>query len=293
MSEAGLAAGTPARPEGAAPVAGATARARRAARTDHVPRTTGWPLRWSESLGRPFRWSESLGRSFRRHDLVALGRFVGFAATAVTLVLFALLHVLMARLSPLTHTLSDYALSPDRGIFNAAVLSLAAGSVLLLVPLWRGRHAPPRSQDPRPRGPGLRQRRRDVVAPIAALSFACWFVGLVVLTVFRRDPAGVPVTVTGQIHQWASVVALLGLPLGALLTARRHRAVGAGPVSALAAVCLASLVPFVTAYVAGSPLRPYLGLLERVVALVEIALLLVLGTASLIARVPAPRTAGG
>ena len=293
MSGTSLAAGTPARPEGAAAVVAATARAARAAQTDHMAPTSGRPpRRVGPTSVRPFWRSGPLGRPFRRHDLGVLGRLVGLAAATVTLVLFALLHVLMSRLSPLTGTLSDYALSPDRGIFNAGVLILATGSVFLLVPLVRGGDAPPPSQDPQPRGRALRLRR-EVVTPVAALCFACWFVGLVVLTVFRRDPAGVPVTVTGEIHQWASVAALLGLPLGALLTARRHHGLAARWVSALAAVCLASLIPFVTAYVAGSALRPYLGLLERVVALGEIALLLVLGTVSLIARVPAPRTASG
>lgn len=294
MSGASPAAGTPARPEGAAAVVAATVRAAQAAQTDHVARTSGRPLRRVGPLSvRPFRRSGALGRPFRRHDLGVLGRFVGLAAAAVTLVLFALLHVLMSRLSPLTNTLSDYALSPDRGIFNAGVLTLAAGSAFLLVPLVRGGDAAPPGEDPQPRGRDLRLRRRKLVTLIAALCFACWFVGLVVLTVFHRDPAGVPVTVTGEIHQWASVAALLGLPLGALLTAWRHRGLAARWVWALAAVCLASLMPFVTAYVAGSPLRPYLGLLERVVALGEIALLLVLGTVSLIARGPYRATPAG
>jgi uncharacterized membrane protein (DUF485 family) len=265
MSEASLAAGTSAQPECAA-------EAVPAARTEDTARTRGRP---------------------RRHHLLTLGRFVGFAAAAITLVLFVLLHVLMARLSPLTATLSDYALSPDRGIFNAGVLTLAAGSVFLLGPLALARHGSHRDRHRQRPGRDRRRRQRDAVAVLAGVFFACWFVGLVVLTVFHRDPPGVPATASGEIHQWASVVALVGLPLGAVLTAWRHRHLGTRRVFALAALCLAVLVPFVTAYLAGSPLRPYLGLLERVVALVEIALLLALGTVSLIARVPAPRPARG
>jgi hypothetical protein len=278
MSEADPVGGMPADREGAA-ASGATAPAEPAGRADRVMRTAGRPL---ARAGRPAVASlprrGRLRRPFRRHGLTTLGRYVGLAAAMVTLVLFGLLHVLMARLSPLTDTLSDYALSPDRGIFNAGVLTLAAGSVFLLVPLLRG--------------PDLRHRRRAAMVSVAALCFACWFAGLVVLTIFHRDPPGLPVTLTGEIHQWASVAALLGLPVGALLTAWRHHGLGARSVAALAGACLATLVPFVSAYVGHSPLRPYLGLLERVVALVEIALLLLLGTASLIARSPAPRNAG-
>ncbi|MFB9239201.1 DUF998 domain-containing protein [Plantactinospora siamensis] len=204
-----------------------------------------------------------------------LVRALGLAAAGVTLLLFALLHVLVARLSPVSDTISDYALSSARWIFDAGVLALAAASIALLGPLLRS-------------GAGTAYRwigdpagayRWIAGTAAAGACFGCWCLGLVVLTAFPRDPIGMPDTVTGQIHQWASVVALLGLPLGALSTALRHRGTGAARVvAATAAGCLVALVPFVIAYLAGSPLRPYVGLLERLVAVTEIVLLVLLGT---------------
>jgi len=186
-----------------------------------------------------------------------LGRILGLAAATLALVLFGLLHVLVSRLSPVTDTISDYALAPDGWIFDTAVLVLAASSVCLLGPLlWR----------------------RPAAVPLATACYAGWCLGLVILTVFPRDPVGAPNTMTGEIHKWASVIALLSLPLGALLTARRRRGPGARVVAVTATVCLVALVPFVSAYLASSPLKPYLGLIERAVALGEVVLLLLLGT---------------
>ncbi|MCW3814079.1 DUF998 domain-containing protein [Micromonospora sp. DR5-3] len=201
-----------------------------------------------------------------------LGRLLGLTAAALALVLFALLHVLVSRLSPVTDTISDYALSSGGWIFDTAVLVLAASSVCLLGPLlWR----------------------RQTAVPLATACYACWCLGLVVLTVFPRDPVDAPVTATGEIHKWASVAALLSLPLGALLTARRRRGPGARVVAVTAAVCLVALVPFVTAYLASSPLKPYLGLVERAVALGEVILLLLLGTIRLGLQATTQLTAAG
>ncbi|MFD2762626.1 DUF998 domain-containing protein [Micromonospora eburnea] len=201
-----------------------------------------------------------------------LGRVLGLAAAALAMVLFALLHVLVRRLSPVADTISDYALAPDGWIFDTAVLVLAAGSVCLLGPLlWR----------------------RQTAVPPATACYAGWCLGLVILTVFPRDPVGAPNTMTGEIHKWASVIALLGLPLGALLTARRRCGPGVRVVAGTATFCLVALVPFVSAYLTSSPLKAYLGLIERAVALGEVVLLLLLGTIRLGLRAATdPTTAG-
>ncbi|MFC7549987.1 DUF998 domain-containing protein [Plantactinospora sp. GCM10030261] len=210
------------------------------------------------------------------------GRYVGLAVATLALVLFALLHVLVGWLSPVTDTISDYALSTSGWMFNAAVLALAAASLFLLGPLLRIQarvasgpsSAGAAASGPSPAGPAV----SSWASSLGAACFAAWCVGLVVLTVFPRDPVGAPITVTGEIHKWASVVALLSLPVGALLVAVRHRSRGARVVAVVAAVCLVALVPFVSAYLADSPLRPFLGLLERGVALGEVVLLILLGT---------------
>jgi Protein of unknown function (DUF998) len=141
------------------------------------------------------------------------------------------------------------------------VLALAAGSALLLAPLVRraGRSA------------GGRRRFRS---PMGPAGLAAWCLGLVVLVAFPRDPVGATVTTTGDIHRWAAVAALSGLPVGALLTAVRHPGRRARAVVLGSTVCLVSLVPFVAAYLVGSPLRPFVGLLERLVALGEVGLLM-------------------
>ncbi|ASW55828.1 hypothetical protein CIK06_19110 [Plantactinospora sp. KBS50] len=211
-----------------------------------------------------------------------LTRALGLSAAALALVLFGLLHVLVTRLSPVADTISDYALSPVGWVFDGGVLVLAVGSVALLGPLARtGPDRPARTGQ----GSAVPDRTgRSTAGPArwfggtAAALFGCWCLGLVVLTMFPRDPVGMPVSSTGLVHQWASVGALLGLPLGALVTAARRRGAGTRIVAAVAGACLAALVPFVVAYLAGSPLRPYVGLLERLVVVAEIVLLVLLGT---------------
>lgn len=184
-------------------------------------------------------------------------RLVGVAATGLALAMFALLHVLVAQISPVGDTISDYALASYGWVFDTAALVLAGGSVPLLGPLLHGRWP---------------------AVPMAC--FGCWCLGLVLLTVFPRDPIGVAVSPTGEVHRWAAVATLLGLPIGALVTAVRHRGFAARAATTLAAACLVALVPFVTAYLAGSPLKPYVGLIERILALGEVGLLLLLGTVS-------------
>lgn len=188
------------------------------------------------------------------------GRLAGLAAAGLALGLLALLHLLVVRISPVSDTISDYALSRDGWIFDAAALVLAGGSVPLLGPLLR---------------------RRGIGVSVVGACFGCWCLGLVALTAFPRDPIGMPVSPTGEIHRWAAVATLLGLPVGALLTALRHRGAGARAVAIVAGGCLVALGPFVVAYLAGSPLKPYVGLIERIVAVGEVALLLLLGTVSL------------
>lgn len=195
----------------------------------------------------------------------SIRQIVGLAATALALALLTVLHLVGGDIDPVSGTLSDYALKSYGWIFDAGTLVLAVGSVSLLGPVLLGRVL-----------------LRRVAVPVAAVCFACWCLGLVVLTVFPRDPVGVPVSLFGEIHRFAAVATLIGLPLGALLTtARRPRAmlrVPAREVTVGALVCLVALVPFVISYLTGSPLKPYVGLIERLVAVGEVGLLLLVGT---------------
>lgn len=187
-------------------------------------------------------------------------QLLGLAATGLALVLLTVLHLIGGDIDPVSGTLSDYALKSYGWIFDVATLVLAVGSASLL-------------------GPVLVRR---AWVSIAALCFGCWCLGLVLLTIFPRDPVGVPISAGGEVHRFAAVATLVGLPLGALLTcAGRPRAMlrlPARPVTVAALACLALLVPFVVAYLTGSPLKPYVGLIERIVAVGEVGLLLLVGT---------------
>ncbi|MFF5173126.1 DUF998 domain-containing protein [Micromonospora sp. NPDC000089] len=195
-------------------------------------------------------------------------RATGLAATGLSLLLFAVLHVAVHGVHPVRDTLSDYALTPGGWLFDLAVLTLAAGSALLLAPFAGPAGWPP-------------GRSRAVRA-----AFAAWCLGLALLVMFPRDPVGAATTAGGDIHRWAAVAALCGLPSGALLAAVRHPARCAAAVVVAATCCLAALLPFVTAYLVGSPLRPAVGLLERLVSLGEVVVLLL--TARLCRRGPGP-----
>ncbi|GAB3809695.1 DUF998 domain-containing protein [Micromonospora zhanjiangensis] len=190
---------------------------------------------------------------------MSVRQIVGLVAIGLSLVLLTVLHVVGADIDPVSGTLSDYALRSYGWIFDVGTTVLAVGSVTLL-------------------GPALLRR---VTVPVEAICFGCWCLGLVVLTVFPRDPVGVPVSLVGEIHRFAAVATLVGLPLGALLTAARRPRhmlrVPARAVTVGALVCLAALVPFVISYLTGSPLKPYVGLIERLVSVGEIGLLLLVG----------------
>ncbi|MGC5019668.1 DUF998 domain-containing protein [Micromonospora sp. DT47] len=190
-------------------------------------------------------------------------RAAGLAATGLSMLLFAVLHVGAHGVHPVRDTLSDYALTRDRWLFDLAVLVLAAGSALLLAPLSGGAR--------RHRGAGRHAGWRRTAARAA---FAAWCLGLTVLVVFPRDPVGAATTAAGDIHRWAAVAALCGLPVGALLTAVRHPGRCVAAVVVASAGCLVALLPFATAYLVGSPLRPAVGLLERTVSVGEVVVLL-------------------
>ncbi|TDC40199.1 DUF998 domain-containing protein [Micromonospora sp. 15K316] len=197
-------------------------------------------------------------RPARAAGLVRLG---GLVCAAAAMLLFGVLHLPGQPVHPVRDTVSDYALSRHGWLFDLAVLTLAAGSVLLLAPALR-RSGPPTF------------RRGRLPAAVGPAGLAAWCLGLVVLVVCPRDAPGVPVTITGEIHRWAAVAALSGLPVGALLVAVRHPGRLARAVVAGAVGCVVALVPFVAAYLVGSPLRPFVGLLERLVCLAEVGLLL-------------------
>lgn len=194
----------------------------------------------------------------------------GLVGTGLSAALVALLHVVVdpAEVNPVRRTISEYALGEYRLLFDAGVLLLAAGSAAVLVALVTARLLP--------------------AVSTASVLLAVWSAALVVVVAFPKIDWSVGPTVTGYLHRYASLLAFVSLPVAALLLTRRWR----GEVGwvryltwtrALAALSLAWLVPIVL----GIALRPItgvpwwrfvpLGLVERGLAVTEVALVCVLG----------------
>lgn len=128
-------------------------------------------------------------------------------ASLVTLVLgtalMLSLHVLPPtdEINPVRRTISEYALGPNKWLFDLSVLLIAAGSALAFLALVR----------------------RGLVRPLSAgiVLGALWTVSLPVIVVFTKTDWTVGPSMGGTIHRWASVVAFVSLPLAVITVARR------------------------------------------------------------------------
>lgn len=187
-------------------------------------------------------------------------------------VLMAVLHVVppSSSVSPVRRTLSEYALGDNRWVFDLSVLLIAASSVALVVALVSLR----------------------IVAPlsISTLALAGWIVGLVLVVVFTKHNWAVEgASIQGHIHRVASIVAILSMPLAAIVTGPaggRYRRVARlfGWTSLLC--LLPILVAVVSAPWTGVPWWRAipLGLVERVLWASEVATLLALAAIALTHR---------
>lgn len=205
----------------------------------------------------------------------------GLVGATLSVVLVGLLHVVVGpdQVDPVRRTISEYALGEYRLLFDAGVLALAVGSAVVLAALI---------------GAGLLR-----ALSTASLLLATWSVALVVVVVFQKIDWSVGPTLGGYVHRYASLLAFLSLPLAALLLAarwrrdprwRRH----ASTTGSLSLVSLAWLTPIL----AGFALRPLtgipwwrivpLGLVERGLAVTEVALVLTLALWALSARPTRP-----
>jgi len=203
---------------------------------------------------------------------------VGFALASITLgvVVLGILHLVepTASISPLRRTISEYQLTALGWAFNAGVLALAAGSAALLVILVRDR----------------------LTGPAGAVLMSGWIAGLLVLTAFPKHNWAIGPSTTGQVHRMASLVAFLCLPIGVMLIAGRRRAGLSrgitGAAIALSALALMWFVPIIVAMArhraGGLPWWQAipLGLVERGLALTEIAALVLLAVGVLRRRDP-------
>ncbi|MGW4525328.1 DUF998 domain-containing protein [Amycolatopsis sp. NPDC004378] len=187
---------------------------------------------------------------------------------ATAMVLLVVLHLdrRLAPLDPVSSMLSDYALSPGRWMWDVALVLTSTGSALLLVALYR---------------------RGLLANPALVGAKVLWCVSLLAVALFAKDPQGGAITATGKIHLYASAVTCLSLPVVGWALGRRHRddprwrrfATWSRRL-ALAAIpfYLPFIVPFAVNVVLGGHLPTIAtGLVERLMMVLEIALLVVLG----------------
>jgi len=193
---------------------------------------------------------------------------LGIAALAVGAALIALLSVLPSDVpvSVWRQTISQYGLTDNSWIFNAAVLLVAAGSAAIIAMLRAQRRLPTAS----------------------AVLGSLWVAGLLVVVAFPKNNWAVNAagTVGGLLHRYASVVAFVCLPIAVLLAAakafpdapgRRALARLLGYASLAWFLAILAAIP-VGAVVGGNwwELIP-LGLMERGMAFTEVIALASLG----------------
>ncbi|MFC5830425.1 DUF998 domain-containing protein [Nonomuraea insulae] len=181
----------------------------------------------------------------------------------------------------LRRTISEHGMGPGGWIFGLGVALLAAGSVAIGVSLARKRHA-------------------GVFGTVALMG---WSLGLFMTAWFEKHDWSVGPSVSGSIHRAGSLVAFLCLPLAAVVIARpwRHRersratlmAFGFGICSVLWVLGIGTAALVGAGY--GLPwyrVMP-LGLVERGLAVTEVAALLALGVwAAAGKRLDAPEPQG-
>jgi hypothetical protein len=197
--------------------------------------------------------------------LAAAGMVTIIAAAATV----ALLHVVppSAYVNPVRRTISEYALLDNGWVFDLAVLTLAAGSIAVLVALVGARLVPATS--------------------VGAAALLLYGVSMAGVVAFPKHNWAVGPGVNGDIHRVAGLVGFVSLPVAALLVGRlwrrdaRWRAY-AYTAAALGTLSLLCFSPIVIAILT----EPWtgvrwwravpLGAVERALALSEVATVLAL-----------------
>jgi hypothetical protein len=188
-------------------------------------------------------------------------------------------------ISPIRRTISEYMLTSAAWAFDVGVLAVAAGSAAILMAMARFVSGASR---------------------VGLLLGALWVAGLVTLVAFPKADWALGPSVSGQVHRVASMVAFLALPFAviALLARRTGRGPGRGMAGwgvGLAVAGLAWFTPIVVAIASAANGGRWwtavpLGLVERGMAVTEVAAMVVLGVwairfgAGTTERVPAGST---
>jgi hypothetical membrane protein len=167
--------------------------------------------------------------------------------------------------NPIRRTISEHGLGPDGWIFGLAVGLLAAGSVAI----------------------GVSLARKKLAGVFGTVALMGWSVGLFLTAWFEKHDWSVGPSTSGSIHRVGSIIAFVCLPLAAVIIARpwRHRerskatlvAFGLGICSVLWVVFIGAMILIAAETgMAWWRVMP-LGLVERGLAVTEVAALLALG----------------
>ncbi|WP_158893670.1 DUF998 domain-containing protein [Amycolatopsis anabasis] len=118
-----------------------------------------------------------------------------------TLILLLQLLPPTSEISPIRRTISEYALSANKWIFDLAIVLIALGSAAAFAAL-------------------VHRGLLPALSP-ASLFGALWTVSLLVLVVFPKHNWAIGPSTGGTVHRIASIVAFVCLPIAVLLAARR------------------------------------------------------------------------
>ncbi|MDP4507359.1 DUF998 domain-containing protein [Nonomuraea turcica] len=187
------------------------------------------------------------------------------AAGAGVAVILGLELTSLDEVNPIRRTISEHGLGPDGWIFGLAVGLLAAGSVAI----------------------GVSLARKKLAGVFGTVALMGWSVGLFLTAWFEKHDWSVGPSTSGSIHRVGSIIAFVCLPLAAVIIARpwRHRerskatlvAFGLGICSVLWVVFIGAMI-LVAAETGMAWWRVMpLGLVERGLAVTEVAALLALG----------------
>ncbi|MGI8416142.1 MAG: DUF998 domain-containing protein [Nakamurella sp.] len=178
-----------------------------------------------------------------------------------------LMHVIppSSSLNPVRRTISEYSLLTDGWIFDAGVLTLAAGSAAVISALVVQRMLPLRSW--------------------SALFLSTWCIGLVGLVVFPKHGFGADTTFAGRVHWTWTLLAFFSLPIGTAMLVRIKRIelgtsrwpIRANRLSLIAGCWFVVLAgQTVSSVVDPAGMWPIVGLVERGLSLTEMATVWVL-----------------
>ncbi len=165
-------------------------------------------------------------------------------------------------------TISHHALGLQRWVFDSAVVLLAAGSLAVLAALLAA---------------GIARKRSA-----AAYALAAWCAGLLLVALFQKHDWSVGPSLGGYVHWAGTLLAFLSLPAAAILLARPWLWHGPWRVTAwsslvLGVTALLCFLPVVFAIAVHLTIGTSwwqvvpLGLVERVLAIVEVVAVLVMG----------------